>query len=130
MPENNYFRIATKGLIMSRKKTLDKKMQKIIAKGRINKLFILAEENALSGELDLSNRYVELARKISMRNLAPIPKKYKRRFCKHCYRYLLPNVTCRVRIHGGKIVIYCHNCRKYTRIPLKKTEEKPSAILK
>ena len=130
MPENNYFRIATKGLIMSRKKTLDKKMQKIIAKGRINKLFILAEENALSGELDLSNRYVELARKISMRNLAPIPKKYKRRFCKHCYRYLLPNVTCRVRIHGGKIIVYCHNCRKYTRIPLKKTEEKPSAILK
>ena len=115
---------------MSRKKALDKKMQKIIAKGRINKLFILAEENALSGELNLSNRYVELARKISMRNLAPIPKKYKRRFCKHCYRYLLPNVTCRVRIHGGKIVIYCHNCRKYTRIPLKKTGEKPSAILK
>jgi len=115
---------------MSRKKALDKKMQKIIANGRINKLFILAEENAHSGELDLSNRYVELARKISMRNLAPIPKKYKRRFCKHCYSYLLPNVTCRVRIHGGKIVVYCHNCRKYTRIPFKKTGEKPSAILK
>jgi len=115
---------------MSRRKALDKKMQKIIAKGRINKLFILAEENALSGELNLSNRYVELARKISMRNLAPIPKKYKRRFCKHCYKYLLPNVTCRVRIHRGKIVVYCHNCRKYTRIPLKKTGEEPSAILK
>jgi ribonuclease P protein subunit RPR2 len=111
---------------MSRKKSLDKKMQKLIANGRINKLFILAEENALSGELDLSNRYVELARKISMKNLAPIPKKYKRRFCKHCYSYLLPNVTCRVRIHrvrihGGKIVVYCYNCRKYTRIPFKKT---------
>jgi ribonuclease P protein subunit RPR2 len=115
---------------MSRKKALDKKMQKIIAKGRISKLFILAEENALSGELNLSNRYVELARKISMRNLAPIPKKYKRRFCKHCYKYLLPNVTCRVRIHRGKIIVYCHNCRKYTRIPLKKTGEEPSAILK
>ena len=115
---------------MSKKKTLGKNMKKIIANRRINKLFILAEENALSGELKMSNRYVELARKISMRNLAPIPKKYKRRFCKHCYRYLLPNVTCRVRIHGGKIVIYCHNCGKYTRIPFKKTGKKPSAMLK
>jgi len=115
---------------MPRKKTLDKNIQKIIAKERIRKLFILAEENAMSSELNLSNRYVELARKISMRNLVPIPKKYKRRFCKHCYRYLLPNVTCRVRIHGGKIVVYCHNCGKYTRIPFKKTGGKPSAILK
>ena len=43
---------------MSKKKTLGKNMKKIIANRRINKLFILAEENALSGELKLSNRYV------------------------------------------------------------------------
>jgi len=115
---------------MSRKKILDKNMQKIIANERISKLFILAEENALSGKLNLSNRYIELARKISMRNLTPIPKRYKRRFCKHCYRYLLPNVTCRIRVHGGKIVVYCHTCGKYSRIPFKKTGKKPSAILK
>ena len=115
---------------MSRRRILNKKMQKTIATGRINKLFVLAEANALSGEFNLSNRYVELARKISMRNSTPISARNKRRFCKHCYSYLLPNVTCRVRIHRGKIVGYCYNCRKYTRIPLKKTGGKPSAILK
>jgi ribonuclease P protein subunit RPR2 len=108
---------------MSKKKLKDKKIQKTIAISRINKLFLLAERYALSGRLNLANRYVELARKISMRYLVPMPKEFKRRFCKHCYKYLLPHVTCRVRIHRGRLVIYCHNCKRYTRIPLKNTRE-------
>ena len=103
---------------MSRKKIINKKMQRTIANRRINKLFFLADGAALSGEFNLSRRYIELARKISMRNLTPIPKKFKRRFCKNCYNYLLPNETCRIRIHRGKIIIFCHNCKKYIRIPL------------
>ena len=119
------------GSTMSKKRTLrDKKTQKIIARRRINQLFLLAEKYALSGRLNLANRYVEIARKISMRNLASIPREYKRRFCKHCYRYLLPHVTCRVRIHRGKLIIYCHNCKKYTRIPLKNSRKMSSAMLK
>ena len=109
---------------MSKKKTLkDKKNQKTIAKRRINKLFMLAEKNALSNKLNLANRYVELARKISMRYLVPITIKHKRRFCKHCYRYLLPHITGRTRIHRGKLIIYCYNCKKFTRIPLKKSAD-------
>ena len=105
---------------MSTKKiNLNKKNQKTIAKSRINKLFELADQNALSNRLILSNRYVELARKISMRYLVKIPKEHKRKFCKHCYNYLLPVVTGRIRIHRGKVVIYCYNCKKYSRIPLK-----------
>jgi ribonuclease P protein subunit RPR2 len=115
---------------MSRKIRITKKQQREIAGRRIGKLFTMAEENALSGKLDLTNRYVELARKISMRNLTPIKKEYKRRFCKHCYSYLLPTVTCRTRINRGKLVVYCHNCKKYTRIPLKNNGKKPSARLK
>ena len=90
----------------------------------------MAEENALSGKINVANRYVELARKLSMRNLAPIPKEYKRRFCKYCYGYLLPNVTCRIRINRSKLVVYCYNCMKYIRIPLKNNRKKPSASLK
>ena len=108
----------------------NKKIQKTIAKRRINKLFLMAEENAISGELKLSDRYVELARKISMKYLTPIPREYKRRFCKHCYSYLIPSVNCRVRIHKGKTVIYCHSCKKYTRIPFKISGKKSSATLK
>jgi ribonuclease P protein subunit RPR2 len=115
---------------MSKKRNITKKQQKIIANRRINKLFIMAEENAFKGKINLSNRYVELARKISMRNLAPIQKKFKRRFCKHCYGYLFPNYTCRVRINRGKLVIFCYKCGKYTRIPLKKENNLSSARLK
>jgi ribonuclease P protein subunit RPR2 len=94
-------------------------LYKKIAEKRIEKLFQLAEEKAISNKFDLANRYVELARKISMRYRVPIPKKYKRRFCKHCYRYLKPGVTSRVRVSSGKLVIYCKNCNKFMRIPFK-----------
>ncbi|MCK4364741.1 MAG: hypothetical protein KAW45_01685 [Thermoplasmatales archaeon] len=107
---------------MSKRKNQDKKTQKIIAKNRIKKLFDMAEQKAHSANFDLANRYVNLARKISMRYLVPIPKEYKRRFCKHCYSYLLPHVTCRIRIHRNKIIIHCNNCNKFTRIPLKNKE--------
>ena len=115
---------------MSKKRRITKGQQRKIAFRRINKLFIMAEEYALTGKFNIANRYVELARKLSMRNLTPIPIEYKRRFCKHCYSYLLPNVTCRVRIHRSKLVVYCYNCRKYKRIPLKNNNKKPSASIK
>jgi len=101
------------------KKRITKKQQKNIARRRIDKLFEMAEENALSNNLKLANRYIEIARKISMRNLTSIKKEQKHRFCKHCYIYLLPNITCRIRINRGKIITYCYNCLKYTRIPIK-----------
>jgi len=104
---------------MSNKKAKNKKEQKSIAKKRIEKLFLLAENAALEGKLNLSNRYVELARKISMRYLVPIPPIFKRRICKHCYSYLYPSITSRVRIRNKKIVYYCSNCNKFSRIPIK-----------
>lgn len=103
---------------MSRRHVNRKRLQKSIAKKRIHRLFRLAEEYALCDRLNLSDRYVFLARKISMRYLVPIPKEFKRRFCKHCYSYLLPTVTCRVRINKGIITIYCYRCQKFTRIPI------------
>ena len=101
-----------------------KELQKKIAMQRIQRLFLLAEKYALCGKLKLSDRYVFLARKISMKYLSPIPKKFKRRFCKHCYSYLLPSVTCRIRIRKGRVVTYCNKCKKYTRMPLKNRFEK------
>jgi len=101
---------------MVKKRNRKKELHKKIAKNRINYLFLLAEKYALNGRLKLSDRYVYLARKISMRYLVPIPKQFKRRFCKHCYSYLLPSVSSRTRIKNGKIVTYCNKCKNYTRI--------------
>lgn len=115
---------------MTKRTSKDKKLQKKIAKNRINKLFVMAEHCALSGKINLADRYVEIARKLSMKYLVRMPKQFKRRFCKHCCSYLLPDATCRVRIHHGKLVIYCYKCKKYTRIPLKKHLKNPSNTLK
>jgi ribonuclease P protein subunit RPR2 len=104
---------------MGKARKKDKKNKKKIAKNRIERLFSLAEKNALSGRIDLSSRYVHIARKLSMKYLVPIPPEFKRCFCKHCYFYLLPDVNSRIRIHRNRLIIYCKNCEKYTRIPLK-----------
>ena len=96
--------------------------QKIIAKERIAKLFKLAEE-AFPKNPERSNRYVELARKIAMKYNIRIPKELKRRFCKHCYTYLVPGVNCRVRTKKGKVVYYCFNCKKYMRFPYTKEKK-------
>ena len=103
---------------MPRHRNKDKRLQKKIAKDRVQYLFRLAETRSLNGELGLADRYVFHARKISMRYLVPMPREFKRRFCKYCYSYLVPDVNCRVRIHRGKIITYCTVCGKHMRIPL------------
>ena len=98
----------------------NKKIQKEIAKVRIEKLFYMAECRALEGRQNLADRYVEIARKLSMRYLTPIPKRFKRNYCKHCYSYLLPGSNCRVRIYRGRCIVFCNNCQRYMRFILKK----------
>jgi len=115
---------------MSRKKIyMNKKALNTIAKRRIIQLFIMAEKMALLGDINIANRYVEIARKISMRFKITIPKEFKRRICKNCYKYLLPGFNCRIRIYRSKLIIYCDNCKKYTRIPIK-NDRQSSARLK
>ncbi|MBU0470546.1 MAG: ribonuclease P [Nanoarchaeota archaeon] len=93
-----------------------KQKQKEIALQRIKTLFEEAENN-FSKNKALSNRYVALARKIAMKVKIRIPLDLKRRFCKHCYKYLMPGVNSRVRTREGKVIISCFECKKFTRIP-------------
>ena len=66
-----------------------------------------------------ANRYVVQARKLAMKcNLSF--GLYKRKFCKHCYSFLRTGVNARIRTKDGVLIIYCRNCKKYTRIPFKK----------
>ncbi len=102
------------------KKIINKKYQKRIALKRIQGLFELGYKKAIDNDFELADRYVYIARKISMKYLVPIPNEYKRCFCKYCYCYHLPDVNSRFRIKNGKIIIFCKNCMKITRIPFKK----------
>ncbi|MFH1682562.1 MAG: ribonuclease P protein component 4 [Candidatus Woesearchaeota archaeon] len=103
------------------KKIFSKTRQKEIALERIAVLFQQADEQ-FSINPELSHRYVELARKIQMKAKVRITVELKRKFCKHCYKYLRTGVNARIRTREGKLIIYCLSCKKHTRIPLKKKQ--------
>lgn len=87
----------------------DQKNKKIATR-RIEQLFEEAEKASLHDDKRSADRYVELARNIGMRYNVPIPSKFRRRFCKRCYSYLLPSKTCRTRVHDKQLISVCKNC--------------------
>jgi ribonuclease P protein subunit RPR2 len=97
--------------------------QQRIAKERIEHLFSEAEK-IFAKDPALANEYVKKARTIGMKYEVPIPRELKRRFCKHCYAYLMPGKSARVRLHKQKVVYYCMNCRNYTRFPYVREKKK------
>ena len=99
------------------KPAISKRKQKEIARERIKELFQEAE-TIFSRDKSLANRYVTLARKLAMKVKIRIPLELKRRFCKHCYKFLLPGVNARVRTRDGKVIIACLECQRFMRIPI------------
>lgn len=79
-----------------------------IALERIKILFGRAELE-FEPHPELSHRYVEIARKISMKVNVPIPREFKRRFCKRCKHYLVPGRNCRVRV-SNRVKYTCLDC--------------------
>ena len=84
-------------------------------KTRILKEIIRIMELAFStNDLNLADRYVEIARRISMKARVRIPPYLKLFICRGCKRILIPGKTARFRIKqkGGRkmIVISCLRC--------------------
>lgn len=94
--------------------------QKEIVLERIKELFRQAKL-IFKKDKTLADRYVKLARELSMKFKISIPSDLKRQFCKHCYHYLMPGENCRIRTQKGKVVYYCLDCKKYMRFVLKKS---------
>ena len=92
---------------------------KEIARRRIEKLFLLADKNALNRP-DLSKRYVELARTIGMKVKVRLSPRFKKRYCNHCLSYFVP-ATVRVRIRQHTLINYCLICKKFSKYPLANT---------
>lgn len=93
---------------------------KPLARERIAVLFSEAEK-VYHEHPEYSNRYVELARKIAMRERVRIEPEYRHRYCHHCYRYLVPGANMRVRVHDGRVAVTCLECRKITRYQLERS---------
>ena len=97
-------------------KTFEEK-QNQIAHERINLLLEKADE-VFDKNKERANRYIHLARKIAMKVNIKLNKTQKRKFCKHCYSYLKHGVNSTTRINNHKLITYCKECKKYTRIQL------------
>jgi len=96
--------------IAKKNATLNKK----VAKERINQLFLEAAD-VFGDDSTLSDRYVELARRIAMKYNVSFTALQKKSFCKHCHSYLVPSVNCRVRVRNNLIVYYCLKCKNFNR---------------
>jgi len=95
---------------------------KRIARQRIQTLFLLARET-YHEDPHLAQRYVDIARKIAMAAKIRLPKEYRRQVCRHCKSFILPGVSCRVRIKQRRephVVVTCLKCGKPMRIPLER----------
>jgi ribonuclease P protein subunit RPR2 len=96
---------------------------KLIARERIAILFAQARR-VYAESPELANRYVELARRISMRQRCRIDREFRRQFCHHCYAYLVPGRNMRVRVHRGNVVVTCHECNRRTRYRIERTHDR------
>jgi len=94
---------------------------KRIALQRIHRLFRLAK-NVIHEDEKLAQRYISIARRVSMASRVRIPREYRWQICKGCKKFILPGVNCRVRIQQHRephVVITCGYCGKHTRFPMK-----------
>ena len=97
---------------------------RVLAIERIEKLFTLASECHKINPI-LADRYVELARKISMKCQVRIPTRFKMYYCKECNSFLVPGTNSRIRNRRdgkGKVIITCLKCGTIKRYPM--TREK------
>ena len=101
---------------------LDKKKQKEIALQRVRILFKEAR-TTFNEDPELADNYVKKARKLAMKVNLKFPRELKRKFCKHCYSYLMPGKNCRIRTKNKKVVYYCLKCKKYMRFPFLKEKK-------
>jgi ribonuclease P protein subunit RPR2 len=93
-----------------------------IARERIEILMQKAEE-VFHEDRERANRYAQLARKIAMRYTLRFPRKWKRRICKGCKRFLVPGVNCRVRIYRSTVFTTCLECGRSMKLPYQREKK-------
>jgi len=67
----------------------------------------------------LSKVFSKKIKYLHMKYKIPLPREIKRQLCKNCFSVLIPSINCRVRINKGRMVVYCMECKKTTRIGFK-----------
>jgi ribonuclease P protein subunit RPR2 len=91
-----------------------------IAAARIEILMALSKEQASYGDMDLARRYVDIAKRISMRTKTKIPKEHI--YCKACLTPMAQG-TFHVRLKGRKVIMRCMECGHVRRTPYIKEQK-------
>ena len=102
-----------------RRRIAKKLKAKSDAKALIEILLKKSKETYKKGNKKLSKTYSKKIRFLYMKHKVQLPKETRRQLCKNCYGILIPSLNCRIRTKQGTIVIYCSDCKKYTRIRIK-----------
>jgi ribonuclease P protein subunit RPR2 len=100
---------------------MDRETRKIALK-RIRQLFKLAYVT-IRADNELAQRYVFIARRIAMAAKIRLPREFRHMVCRHCKKFIVPGINCRVRLQPKRephIVITCLECGKHMRIPIKR----------
>jgi ribonuclease P protein subunit RPR2 len=90
-----------------------------IAQERIEVLFNEADSAAKEGNLSRANRYIFLARKLSMKFGVKLNREQRRKFCHKCYKYLQPgkNLSVKINPKTQSVEYLCKDCGTITRYP-------------
>jgi len=103
------------------RRNVGKRDAKDIAGERIEKLFRLAEREALAGNKERARRYVTLALRMGERH--KVRHGHKRTYCPACHAFFVPPRNLRVRTGRGRISITCLECGHISRHPLARAEK-------
>ena len=93
-----------------------------IAIERMEILFNRAEMEFITHP-ERSNRYVEMALKLSTKYNTPVPEKWRRRYCKKCKSFLKPGCNCTVRLVNSEVNVFCGECNHVMKIPYRKEQK-------
>ena len=93
-----------------------------IAIERMNILFNRAEMEFINHP-DRSNRYVELALKLSTKYNTKIPLEWNRRYCRKCQSFLSYGHNSTVRLVNSEVNIFCGECGHVMKIPYHKEKK-------
>jgi RNase P subunit RPR2 len=97
------------------KRRISNREMKDIAEIRMSVLLSLSRTEGMSGNMERSRRYFQLARTVGMRTNTPLPDGTL--YCRGCLTLLFPGRNCRVRLRQGKIVYHCLDCDSIRRRP-------------
>ena len=93
-----------------------------IAIDRMNILFENAEKQ-FHQHPERSDRYVEMAKKLSTKYNTKIPKKWSRRYCRKCNCFLCYGHNSTVRLINNQINIFCGECGHVMKIPYQREKK-------